>query len=389
MAFAHVMESNEQRMAPAPVRKTGTTGADGANLSVSVVKRLSASFKLQADFTAPPGVTILFGPSGCGKTTLLHCVAGLLRPEAGHVALGDRALFDSGEKIDVPIPDRSVGYLFQDLALFPHLTVGDNIKYGLAKLDAGLRRSRTVEIAESFRIAHLLQRKPGEISGGERQRVALARTLVTLPKILLLDEPLSALDDVVKSGIIEDIRAWNAARGIPIIYVTHADREVFALGERVVVLEGGRVLALGTPQQVLRAPRLEAVAQMTGFENVFEARVTALRENNGTMFCRLKNTDVELEVPLTRASPGATLRIAIRAGDIILATTLPEGLSARNLIRAKLVALQQQGVTVIASVEAGLTFEVHLTPAACEHLRLKAGQEVWLVVKTYSCHPVI
>jgi molybdate transport system ATP-binding protein len=366
-----------------------TTEPDGTNLSVQIKKTLSAGFSLQAEFTAPPGVTILFGPSGSGKTTLLHCVAGLLQPDAGRVALGDCLLFDSGQKIEIRVPGRSIGYLFQDLAIFPHLTVEQNIQYGLSRLDFESRRYRTAEISESFRIAHLLNRKPGEISGGERQRVALARSLVTHPKLLLLDEPLSALDDVVKAKIIEDLRAWNSARGIPIIYVTHDQQEVFALGERVVVLDAGRILAQGTPQQVMQAPRLETVAQLAGFENIFDARVTALRENNGTMVCSLKNSEVTIEAPLTRATPGLLVRVAIRAGDIILATQPLENLSARNQFPGKLVSLQQQGVTVIASVESGVKFEVHLTPGACEQLRLKTGQQVWLVIKTYSCHPVI
>ena len=370
----------------APADKS--SGPRPANLFVSISKRLSDNFALDVEFIAPPGVTILFGASGSGKTTLLNCIAGLIRPDAGRVALGERVIFDSAPAVEIPVASRSIGYLFQNLALFPHLNAGQNIQYGLAGLGPDERRRRTGEIARSFRISHVLQSKPRDISGGERQRVALARSLVTDPSLLLLDEPLSALDEATKSKIIEDLRAWNAACGIPIIYVTHSHSEVFALGERVVVLEGGKVLAQGTPQQVLGAPRREAIAQIAGFENIFDARVVALRESNGTMLCRLLNSGVELEVPLTRAQPDSLVRVAVRAGDIMVSTKPVDGLSARNQFRGILASLQQQGPTVIASVDSGLKFEVHLTPTACENLQLRAGQEVWLIVKTYSCHPV-
>ena len=197
-------------------------------------------------------------------------------------------LFDSDERIDLPVAERRLGYVFQNLALFPHLTVAQNVQYGIAKMPAGERRARMMAMLESFRIAHLIARKPGEISGGERQRVALARSLVTNPAALLLDEPLTALDNATKSKILDDLRAWNAAHEIPILYVTHSPEEAFALGERVVVLEGGRILAQGMPQHVLTTPRHETIAQVVGFENVFDAIVKSIAEAQGTMLCQLE-----------------------------------------------------------------------------------------------------
>ncbi|HUI40606.1 MAG TPA: molybdenum ABC transporter ATP-binding protein [Terriglobia bacterium] len=373
------------RPAPEP---DGAAPSAGAGLEVQLRARLRGGFKLEAAFQAAPGFTILFGPSGSGKTTLLQCIAGLHTPDEGRVAVGKRVLFDAERGINVPVPARRVGYLFQDLALFPHLTVERNVRYGLARLPARERADRTAEILKSFRIAHLRGRKPGAISGGERQRTALARALVTHPAVLLLDEPLSALDTSTKTKIIEDLRAWNAARGIPILYVTHSAAEAFALGERVMVLEAGAVIAQGTPQQVLSEPRHETVAQLAGFENVFDAVVLEVREEQGTMRCRLSESAVELEVPLIWTSAGARVRIALRAGDIMLANRRPDGLSARNVIQGKLVSMTWQGVTVIASVEAGVKFEVHLTPSACQTLNLRPSRPVWLVIKTYSCHLV-
>jgi molybdate transport system ATP-binding protein len=241
---------------------------------------------------------------------------------------------------------------------------------------------------ESFRIPHLLGRKPGQISGGERQRVALARSLVTNPTMLLLDEPLSALDAASKSKILDDLREWNSAHGIPILYVTHSPQEAFAVGEHVVVLQSGRILAQGTPQEVLSTPRHETIAQIVGFENVFDATVKSMDEAHGTMICQLDHSPAQLEVPLGRVDPGAPVRIAIRAGDIILANEPPRGLSARNCFQGRVSSLRREGVTVIIMVEAHATFEVHLTPASVDDLQLKQSVQVWVIIKTYSCNLV-
>ncbi|MGO9056288.1 MAG: molybdenum ABC transporter ATP-binding protein [Candidatus Binataceae bacterium] len=358
-------------------------------LSVRVVKKQSEGFCLDAEFFAPPGFNILFGASGSGKTTLLDSVAGLTSPDAGRIALGDRVFFDSRQRIDVPVGKRKVGYLVQNLALFPHLTIEQNVQYGLARMDTRSRRERTAQILESFQIAHLARRKPAEVSGGERQRAALARSLVIDPTVLLLDEPLSALDSTTKSKIIDDLRAWNASHAIPIIYVTHATREAYALGAHMVVLESGRVLAQGTPNDVLAAPKQETVANLAGFENVFDAAVTAVNEEYGTMLCRPHDSEIELEVPLARAIRGQPVRIAIRAGDIMVATEHPSAISARNVFAGRILNLDRMGATVIIVVDAGAArFESHLTPKAVEELRLEPGRQVWLVVKTYSCHLV-
>jgi molybdate transport system ATP-binding protein len=245
-----------------------------------------------------------------------------------------------------------------------------------------------MRLLESFRIQHLIARKPGQISGGERQRVALARSLVTNPAMLLLDEPLSALDQASKSRILDDLREWNATHGIPVLYVTHSPQEAYAVGEHVVVLQSGRILAQGTPVEVLSAPRHETIAQIVGFENVFDATVVSVDEAHGTMLCQLNDCMAQLEVPLGRAEPGSPVRIAIRAGDIILAAEQPRGLSARNVFRGKIGSMRREGVTAVVMVEAQTSFEVHLTPVSVDDMRLKPGAEVWVVIKTYSCNLV-
>ncbi|HLW88485.1 MAG TPA: molybdenum ABC transporter ATP-binding protein [Terriglobales bacterium] len=359
-------------------------------LEIRATKRFSNAergFLLEVECGCAPGITILFGASGAGKTTLLDCIAGLATPDAGRIAVGERVFFDRSQGVNFPVQRRGIGYVFQDLALFPHLSAEENIGYGL---NGEERKKRTDEILESFRIAHLRKRKPLEISGGERQRVALARALVTDPCALLLDEPLAALDVATKGKMIDDLRAWNAAHGIPIIYVTHGREEVFALGERVVVLEEGKIVAQGTPHEVMTAPRQESVAQLAGFENVFDAAVVAVLEYRGTMRCRIAGSKLELETPLVRVGPGpissSVLRVGIRAGDILLATVHPQGLSARNVLPGRVVSLEQRDMIVVARVDCGVEMTVHLTLAARDVLELQPGREVWLVVKTHSCH---
>jgi molybdate transport system ATP-binding protein len=357
-----------------------------AKLVVIARKRLSQEFTLDVSFEAPPGITIVFGESGSGKSTLLRTVAGLTNPEAGHISIGDRRLFNSAAAESVPAGERRIGYVFQSLALFPHMSAAANIEYGLAHLPATERSARARAAADSFHIAHLLSRRPSAISGGERQRVALARSLVTDPSVLLLDEPLTALDHATASRIIDDLRAWNAAHGIPILYVTHAHREAFALGDRVIVLEGGRIVATGTPHEILDSPTSASVAQLAGFENLFTGVIVERRPEAGTMQCRLTGGSdaAEFEAPLADGDEGSPVQLAIRAGDILLATEEPRNLSARNVLRGQLTSLTREGPTVHATVDAGARFVVHLTPGARDALALTAGDSVWLIIKTHS-----
>lgn len=363
--------------------------SDPPRLSARFRKRFAPQgFVLDAEFDAPPGITILFGPSGAGKTTLLDCVAGLVRPDSGRIAIGEVALFDAETGINLPVEKRHVGYVFQSLALFPHLTAQQNIEYGLAHLPSSERRSRSGAILQAFHIPHLAQRSARQISGGESQRVALARTLVTDPAVLLLDEPLAALDTVTKRKIMDDLREWNRAHRIPILYVTHSREEVFALGEHVLILDRGRIAVQGTPHEIIAAPQQETVAQLVDFENVFDAIVESVRPERGTMTCRIaaEGASVILETPLVRGGVGSPVRVGIRAGDILLATSAPTGLSARNVIPGRIASLEQRDVIVSARVKCRVEMEVHLTLAARDSLKLTIGREVWLVIKTHSCH---
>jgi molybdate transport system ATP-binding protein len=361
-----------------------------SELEVRIRKRFpnpEGSFILNVHFRALAGFTILFGASGAGKTTLLDCIAGLSDPDEGRINIGGEDFYDSENKHNIAAWKRRIGYVHQDLALFPHLTAEENVAYGLRQLGAPERKKRSREILDLFAIEHLHDRRPAQISGGERQRVALARALVTEPRVLLLDEPLAALDRPTKSSLVDDLRNWNQHHRVPILFVTHNGEEVFALGDEVIVLDAGKIVAQGRPHEVMRAPRLETVANLSGFENIFDATVVALHEARGTMTCGLASSEVELETPLVRADVCSHLRIGIRAGDLLLATVDPHGLSARNILPGTIRRLVQRDVIVAALVDCGGTeFEVHLTLAARDALQLVPGRAVWVVVKTHSCH---
>ena len=345
-------------------------------------------FVLDVSIEVPPGITILFGASGAGKSTLLDCVAGLAQPDDGQITSGGEVLFDSAARINIPAPRRRIAYVFQTLALFPHLTANENVAYGLKDLPEKEKRERVDAILKAFRVGKLSNQKPGEISGGERQRIALARSLVTEPRVLLLDEPLTGLDAELKAAIVDDLRAWNTAKGIPILYVTHSRDEVDALGERVIALDSGRVVSAGAPMEVLNAPRRKKLAQAVGFENLLKATVLDLREPDGVMRVRLADSACEIEVPLGYAAVGSRVQVAVRAGDILLATEHPHGLSARNVMEGRILSLEQRGAMVVARVDCGVTLIVHITPGASRALELSEGRRVWLVLKTHSCHLV-
>ena len=377
---------------PMEVRATGAT-ATPPPLEVRIRKRFvnsARAFDLNIAFRADAGFTILFGASGSGKTTALECIAGLAHPEEALIVASGETLLDTEREFSVPAWKRRIGYVIQDLALFPHLTAIENVAYGIRTANSQQRRKRSRDLLDMFHIEHLSDRRPSQLSGGEKQRVAVARALATEPRALLCDEPLAALDRPTKGRIIDDLRKWNEAHQVPILYVTHSSEEVFALGEQVIVLDAGRIIAQGRPHDVMRAPRLETVAQLSGFENVFDVTVTAIHEDRGTMTCRLGGGPLELETPLVRADIGSKLSVGIRAGDLLLAIEEPRGLSARNVIPGKVSRVESRDVVVAATIDCGgAAFEVHLTLAAREALSLTADKNVWVVLKTHSCHLMI
>lgn len=359
------------------------------SLRVAVQKGYSAGahsqFQLNVVFTANPGITILIGRSGAGKTTLLRSIAGLCNPEKGRILSGERVLFDSEKKIAIEPAKRQVGFVFQDLALFPHLTVQENVSYGLRKLNKQQRDRKVGAILESFQIANLRRRLPKEISGGEQQRVALARSLVTEPSILLLDEPLSSLDPQTKGEIIDDLHAWNETCRIPMLYVTHNHEEVFALGERAILLEQGRIAAEGAPMEVVATSRRCSIAQIAGFENLFGAVVTGVRESHGDMVCRLVGSSIDIQIPLTRLNEASPHHVGIRADEILLATHPPAILNRYNLVHGTVKQIKYSEQRAELRIDAGLEFRVNLSEGLPNSM-LRKGDDVWMIIRPQACH---
>ena len=234
-----------------------------AVLDVHVMLETRA-FTLDVAFTVPPGVTVLFGPSGSGKSRTLGSIAGIVRPDRGRIALGDDVWFDHERALERPIHERRAAYVFQSLALFPHMTAEANVAFGMARgLSKADARARARELLTKMRVGHLADRRPGTFSGGEAQRVALARAFAMEPRVLLLDEPFSALDTGVKNELLIEVGAWLAKAKIPTILVTHHAEEAAVLGERVVLLEKGRVVeeASSTHAPTLSLPKLAPAAK--------------------------------------------------------------------------------------------------------------------------------
>jgi molybdate transport system ATP-binding protein len=357
-------------------------------LDVQLEKTLNVTstspFKLDLRFEARPGVLILFGASGAGKSLTLQLLAGLQTPDRGTIRAGGEALFDSFRQINVPVRQRCVGFVFQNLALFPHLNTRQNVAYGLTHISAAERRQRVGAMLEKLKINSLADRSPQTLSGGEQQRVALARALVTRPRMLLLDEPLSALDLSIKRSIVADLQRINQEQRIPILYVTHDRSEALSLGERVLLLESGRVVAEGKPLDVLTQPVKESVANLTGVENLFDVRVVGRNPERGTLTCDAGGC--RLEIPYGDWPIDQPLRVGLRSGDILLAVSPPAGLSAQNILPGRIQQIDATDYEVRLQVNCGKIFDVTLTRSAIETLELNLGQEVWLIFKAHSCH---
>jgi molybdate transport system ATP-binding protein len=342
-------------------------------------------FALDAAFTTPArGVTALFGPSGCGKSTLLAAVAGLLRPEAGRVALEGTVLLDTARRIFVPPEHRRCGLVFQDARLFPHLSVETNLRYGLRRAPRDVPGPGFEEVVALLGIEPLLVRRPGRLSGGERQRVALGRALLSRPRLLLMDEPLAALDAPRRAEVLPFLARLRDVAGIPILYVTHALDEVDALADHLVLLGAGRVLAAGPVEEMAARTDLPlalrrdagALIGCTVAGHDAARGLTELRFAGGALF-----------VPLRSEAPGTKARLRLRARDVAVATEAPRGLSTQNILPATLAEMTEAPGTqeVFLRLMLGPTpVLARVTRDSAARLGLSRGQAVWAVIKAVT-----
>jgi molybdate transport system ATP-binding protein len=351
------------------------------SLDIDVAHRLGA-FSLSAQFQADGRVTALFGPSGAGKTTLVAIMAGLIRPDRGRLVVDGTVLMDTDRGVFVPKHRRRIGYVFQDARLFPHMSVRHNLTFGrwFAHRGSGPGLESIVEL---LGIGYLLDRRPAGLSGGEKSRVAIGRALLARPRLLLMDEPLAALDEARRAELLPYLERLRDESGVPIVYVSHAATEVARLATTVVLLDGGRVTACGPAGEILR--RLDLFRPEAGEAGaVLEGRIDAHDDVYG--LTSLLTGAGEIRVPQLANPVGTRLRIRIAARDVIVATERPCGISALNVLQGNVTAIEETGpaqaaVTVTCGLE---TVVASLTRRSVHDLGLAAGRPVFAIVKSVA-----
>lgn len=353
-------------------------------LSVSVEKR-RGEFRLRAAFDAPtPGIVALFGRSGCGKTSLVNVIAGLLAPDTGRVQLGDAVLVDTARAISVPPERRRIGYVFQDARLFPHFDVLGNLRYGERRAPRDGHLIALDEVVALLGLEPLLGRRPHELSGGEKQRVALGRALLAQPRLLLLDEPLASLDAARREDVLPYLEALRDRLAIPMVYVSHQFDEVLRLATHVVLLDDGAVVAAGGAAAVALRPELRAIVGPDNVGAVLEGTVTGVDHARG--LARLAVGAGELQLGVRGLPAHARVRLQLLARDLIIATEAPRNLSVRNALRGAIARISQDDAdTELVEVDVGgASVLARITRAAGEALQLAPGSVVWVLVKAVS-----
>jgi molybdenum ABC transporter ATP-binding protein len=353
-------------------------------LSVRIRKALR-EFELDIAFEVSPSKTlVIIGPSGCGKTTTLNTVAGLTRPDDGHISLDGRALWDREARIDVPTEQRHVGYVFQDFALFPHMSAGANVAYGLRARRAPKDETskRVEEALKLLGILQLKERKPGALSGGERQRVALARAIACDAKILLLDEPMGSLDAQTRNRVRGELQGLLQSLGRVAIMVTHDYIDALTFGDQICVMDRGRLLQNGERQEILRHPRSRFVAELTGV-NFYQGTISSSRID-GLAEVWVGDTCVYAE--RGRQEMGDTL-LAFFPSDVTVSRERPAGLS-RNVFSSRVRAIVHMGDKVRLSLNGSLAMNAEVTATALEKLDLAEGDNIYAsvsasLVRTY------
>ncbi len=351
-------------------------------LSVDIRHRLG-DFAVDVTFEAPPGLTVLFGRSGSGKSTVINAVAGLLRPEAGRITVDGQTLLDGASGVELPPHKRGLGYIFQEGRLFPHLSVRQNLKYG--RWFRKRSRADVAEVVEMLGLGPLLDRRPGALSGGEKQRVAIGRALLSDPRLILADEPLAALDEARKAEILPYFERLRDEVSVPILYVSHSAAEVARLATTVVALEAGRVTGQGPAADILGDPMLTPLgARAAGA--VLEARVARHHDDGLT---ELDAGGVALFVPRLAQMPGQPLRVRIAAQEVVLSRGAPEGLSALNVLPGRVERIRPgtgPGAIVSLATPAG-TVLARITQRSAKMLDLAEGVSCYAVVKSVAIAP--
>jgi len=324
-------------------------------------------------------VTVLLGASGSGKTTALRCLAGLERPQRGHIRLGGDVWFDAARRVHLGPDRRDVGVLFQEYALFPHLTVARNIAFGARHMSRAAVDARVAELVETFRLPGLEQRRPRQLSGGQQQRVALARAVFRRPRLLLLDEPLSAVDRPTGDELREELRALIRALAIPAYIVSHDRVDALTLADRTVLIDRGRIIQSGTTQEVFDHPASPAAARLVGVDTILLGRIVEVE--GGLARILVADREVCAQAP---AAAGHEAALLIRAEDVALARHDVGDSSVMNRWRATVVAHATEGPFVRVALDCGFRLSALVTRDAWQRLALGPGDAAWAIVKAAS-----
>lgn len=346
------------------------------------IRHRQGDFRLEAGFTLEGGLTALFGPSGSGKTTVINILAGLLRPSEARISFGGIVWNDTERGIFIPPHRRRIGYVFQDGRLFPHLSVRSNLLYGTRFQRGSAGRSQLENVVGLLGIGALLGRRPAMLSGGEKQRVALGRTLLSSPRLLLMDEPLSALDTERKAEIMPYIERIRDEAGVPILYVSHAIGEVARLANTVIAMRGGKIVASGKPGPVLSEQTVASGTLPPG--SFLQARIERHLAEDGLSVAASRAGDIYLHhVPVP---VGREVRLRIAAGDIVLATSRPEGVSTLNVLQGRVAAVEPAGgADVMVRLDcSGEEVLAKLTRYSAARLALESGRPVFALFKAVS-----
>jgi molybdate transport system ATP-binding protein len=330
-----------------------------------------------------PGITVLFGPSGSGKTTVLRCLAGLEKPDAGTIGFADELWVDTARGIFLEPQRRHVGFVPQDFALFPHLSVEQNIRYGLSALPRTIRQKRVTETLQWLGLDGLEKRRPRELSGGQQQRVALARAVARRPRLLLLDEPLAALDTPTRLRLRGDLRKLLSELGIPALLVTHDRLEALSLGDELVVMDTGRILQHGPVHEVFSHPANLAVADIVAVETVQPGRVIVIKD--GLVKVAVGSATLTATA-LGLSQEVSTVYVCIRAEDVVLFKGEEGHSSPRNRLPARVRALDAEGPMVRIDLDCGFPLMALLTKQACEEMDLRLDDAVLALIKAPNIH---
>lgn len=329
-------------------------------------------------------VTVLFGPSGCGKTTILRCLAGLERPDSGRIQFQGETWFDAERRQCLSPQARDIGFLSQDYALFPHLTVAQNVAYGLRGLPEAERAQRVSEMLERFFMQDYQHRLPQQLSGGQQQRVALARALVRRPRMLLLDEPFSALDANLRTELRSQLRPWLSTFEIPVLVVTHDRIEAMVLADQIVVMDAGRVRQQGVMSEVFHHPCDLTVAQIVGMENIVEGEVKSVDQG----FVTVEVAGSTLRVAAKSSNPRRRVYACIRAEDVHLLQQPPAGEHANsfNVFAAQVIGFSPEGPLVRVALHAGFRLSAYATNSVCSKLQLREGERLIAAIPVSAIH---